>query len=235
MNMPKSWDEYEIKARYIPCLISVIPLVHFSILLLGNAFWKDIVNNFSWLLVVTNVSASLIMMIFFIQIQTGVAKHWIEESIFGQGGKYFPTTEMLLLTGGLLSQEGKTALRKKISTQFNFIFPETEEETKDPENARLRAREAVSAVRRRVGKGIMTQHYNIRYGFFRNLIGGTIWSVLGSLGCIVIYINIQNWKATGLFSIVALFFILAVIFKKQILTKFAFAYADTLFSEYMSK
>lgn len=36
MSDIKWWDEYEIKARYIPTFLSVVPMVHFLILFLGD-------------------------------------------------------------------------------------------------------------------------------------------------------------------------------------------------------
>ena len=38
MSMPKSWDEYEIKASYIPYFISMIPIMHFLTLLMRESF-----------------------------------------------------------------------------------------------------------------------------------------------------------------------------------------------------
>ncbi|MFZ4438866.1 MAG: Mov34/MPN/PAD-1 family protein [Syntrophales bacterium] len=59
MSNPKSWDEYEIKARYIPCFIAAIPPVHFLIQLLGPSFWETIIRNVGWMLV-ANISLSLV-------------------------------------------------------------------------------------------------------------------------------------------------------------------------------
>jgi hypothetical protein len=112
----KSWDEYEIKARYIPTLLSVIPLVHFLILFIGGAFWKELIGNIGWMLVVANLSLSLIIMLALVQVQCSFAKHFIEESIFGKGGERFPSTDMLLYDGGLISIERKELVRKNGKT-----------------------------------------------------------------------------------------------------------------------
>ena len=233
MSTPTWWDEYEIKARYIPTFLSVVPLVHFLILFLGEAFWKELIGNISWMLVVANLGLSLLVMLAFVQIQCGFAKHWVEEPVFGKRGERFPTTDMLLLNGGLISFERKAQLRNKITEQFRSTFSSKDEENDEPYNARLQAREAVGQVRNAVGKGAMTIHYNIRYGFFRNLIGGVIWSVIGSIGSSIIYGLNSNWKTMSLFIIFFLIHIAMFLFKKSILDKFAFVYADTLFNEYL--
>jgi hypothetical protein len=109
MSMPRAWDEYEIKARYIPCFLAAVLPVHFGIQFFGNAFWETIAKNIGWL-VVTNFSLSLLVTLALIQFQCGIAKHWIEEGIFGKGGINFPTTTLLLFRDPFLSRNMKVAL-----------------------------------------------------------------------------------------------------------------------------
>ena len=234
--MPKTkWlDEYEIKARYIPTFLSVIPIVHFSILFIGGAFWNELVKNISWMLVFANLSLSLVVMLALVQIQCSLGKIWIEESIFGKGGEQFPTTNMLLYGGGMISKERKEQLRRKISKSSGTIFSTQDEERDDPANARLQAREAVGHVRTKVGHGVMTIQYNIRYGFFRNMIAGVVWSTIGSLGCSVLYFIDSKWKPMSLFITYFLIFAALYLLKRSILGKLAFSYADTLFTEFSS-
>jgi len=226
------WDEYEIKARYVPTFISVVPLVQFLLLFLGNSFWSSLSQNIGWMLI-TNIGLSLIIMLALVQLQCSFAKYWIEESIFGQGGINFPTTKMLLLNDSLISEERKEKLRLKIGELFQFSLPTKEEERKNPENAKLKAREAVGHIRNIVGKEEMVRQYNIRYGFIRNLIGGFIWSSIGSIGCSVIYGLQNDWKPMFLFLTFFVTHILLFILRKTILNKFAFTYADYLFCRFL--
>jgi hypothetical protein len=228
----KWWDEYEIKARYIPTFISVVPFVHFAILFLGGVFWEELIKNLSWMLVITNLSASLLVMLAFVQFQCTLGKIWIEESVFGKGGERFPTTDMLLYTGGLISIQRKEQLRALISKHFNCIFSSEDEENSDPFNARLLAREAVGHVRKKVGQSTMTLQYNIRYGFFRNLIAGMPVATIGGLGCSILYFIKNSWKPMSLFAAYTAFFLFIYLFKKLILDKIAYSYADTLYNEY---
>ncbi len=234
MKKPKWWDEYEIKARYIPTFVSVIPLVHFLLLFLGDKFWSDIISDIDWMLVVANLGMSLLLVLFLVQVQCGFAKHWIEEPVFGQGGKFFPTTDMLLLKGGYFSLSKKNEIREKVSNSTKHNFATLDEENQNPENARLQAREAIGIVKRSVGRGNKTFSYNVRYGFFRNLTGGILWSFVGSIGCSVLYFKNKNFKAMSLFITIALVYTTLFLFKKQVLNKFAYSYADTLFSEYLN-
>ena len=228
-------DEYEIKAKYIPTFLSVIPIVHFLILFISETFWNELINNIGWMLVVANLSLSLIVMLALVQIQSSLGKMWIEESVFGKGGVNFPTTDMLLYSGGLISKERKEQLRRMISKLYGSVFSTEVEERDDPQNARLQAREAVGHVRTKVGHGVMTIQYNIRYGFFRNLIAGVVWSTIGSLGCSVLYYLDGNWKPMSLFIVYFLIFAVLYLLKDVILEKLAFSYADTLFTEFSNQ
>lgn len=235
MKKTKSWDEYEIKARYVPTFLSTIPIVHFAIIFLGRTFWSELADNISWMLVVANISLSLIVMLALVQIQSGLGKSWIEESVFGKGGVNFPTTNMLLYSGGLISKQRKEQLRRIISEFSGSTFSTEDEEQDDPLNARLQAREAVGYVRTKVGHGVMTIKYNIRYGFFRNLIAGVGWATAGSLGCSIWYCLGSDWKPMILFIVYFLIFITLYLLKRQILEKLAFSYADALFTEFSSR
>jgi hypothetical protein len=66
---PKIWDEYEVKARYLPCLVSVIPLSHFLISVLGNTFFNNLISDSNWLLLVSNMEFPLVMVLCLIQSQ----------------------------------------------------------------------------------------------------------------------------------------------------------------------
>jgi hypothetical protein len=233
MSMPKSWDEYEIKARYIPCLISVIPLVHFLILLLGVNFWKSLSANISWLLVV-DLSLSVVITVALIQVQCDIAKHWIEESIFGKGGKFFPTTDLLLFSDQTLSRHSKMLLRKKVLYDFQFNLMDEKMESSDKDEARRLSREAIGFIRGFVVKGRMTHQYNIRYGFMRNLMGGFLWAIVGGLGSSIIYWLSGNWQAVGLFAFIPILYLTLLLLKRRILNKLAYQYAETLLNEYLT-
>jgi hypothetical protein len=72
----------------------------------------------------------------------------------------------------------------------------------------------------------MTINYNIRYGFFRNLIAGVIWSTIGSIGCSIIYGIKNDWKTMSFFIAYLLIYLTLFTFRKNILEKLAFSYAE---------
>ena len=233
MDKITPWDEYEIKVRYIPCLITAIFPAHFCVQFLGEAFWKTIATNIGWMLA-ANISLSLILTLALIQLQCGIAKHYFEESIFGKGGINFPTTNMLLFCTSFLSKNMKKAIREKIKNDFNLILMDAEQERLDLDEAKKRAREAVGLIRKLVGRGIMTYQYNIRYGFIRNLLGGSLWGLAGSVVCAVQYGMEGSWKPASFFILFSACFIFLLLFREKILRSYANQYADTLINEYMN-
>ncbi len=234
MDRIKFIDEYEIKARYIPTFLSIAPLIHFLVLFLGTQFWNELIDNISYMLI-ANLTLSFIIMLAFVQFQCFFSKYFIEEKIFGKGGKKFPTTNMLLYTYRLISIDRKKQLHNKIKEIFDCKLSTEEEENINLKDAILQAREAVGHVRSFVGKGRITFQYNIRYGFFRNFIGGIIWSGIGSIGCSIIYGIKNEWKFMSFFIFIFLTHFIIFSIKKKLLKDLAFSYADTLYNEFLTK
>ena len=224
-------DEYEIKARYIPTFICMFPFSNFLFSFLGDKFFVEFANSSSWMFI-GDFGVSFILMIALMQIQCSIGKHLIEESVFGKGGINFVTTKMLLYSGGMLSEDRKNQIRDKILKDTGVLLSSKGEEESDFSNAQLKAREAVNVIRNIVGKGSKTIKYNIRYGFFRNLVGGSFFVFLGSLACIVFNIN-KNWNISIFFGIYFVLFIFLFAMKRKILETLAYSYADRLFSEYL--
>ncbi|MBJ6724195.1 hypothetical protein [Geomesophilobacter sediminis] len=232
MNQAKWWDEYEIKARYIPCFVATVFPVHFAIQFLGHAFWQSLAKDVAWL-VVANLTLPAVVTLALIQVQCAIAKHWVEEGVFGKGGINFPTTAYLLFQDSFLSGKVKLAIREKVLKDFNFALMDVAEEKASPQEARKVAREAVGFIRRSVGKGAMTHQYNIRYGFVRNLVGGAPLGFFGSVGCVIWYGANNNLPAFLMFTFFAIFFTTLVLFRETFLVKVAHQYAEVLFNEYM--
>jgi hypothetical protein len=229
----KAFDEYEIKARYVPTFICMVPLSNFLVVFLGRMFFENLVNNIAWMLI-ANLSVSLIIMLAVMQVQCTIAKYVFEEHIFGKGGLGFHTTNMLLYTKGLLSKDRKNQIREKLLVKTGIRLSTEDEEKADIAEAQLQAREAVNAIRNIVGKGSFTITYNIRYGFLRNLIGGSFFVLLGSVFCMGYYFYFHEFKSLIFFTVYFVVFAILIIFAKNILEKPAHSYADRHFSEFLS-
>jgi VIT1/CCC1 family predicted Fe2+/Mn2+ transporter len=230
----KALDEYEIKARYVPTFLCLIPFSNFLVVFFGHIFFENIIQSISWMVIIADLGISFIIMLGLMQVQCTIAKHLIQDGIFGKGGLFFPSTTMLLYGNGLLSRERKNQIREKLLERAGIKLSNEIDEMSDIENARLQAREAVNAIRNIVGHGSFTITYNIRYGFWRNLIGGSFLVFFGALLCMCFYFYTHEWKALGFFGFYFLVFLALFLFRRHILESLGYSYADRLFSDFLS-
>lgn len=226
----KLLDVYEIRARYLPAIIAALPMIILSTFI-KREIWISLFSNAKTFLVVENISLSLIAVLFLINVQRGLAKHLFENRVF-KSGKDFPTTTMLLLTDSYLSVEMKNKIRKKIESKFTLHLFTLAEEQENLEEAKKTIRDAVNLIRKQVGKGDKTLQYNIHYGFSRNLIAGSVFALPFSILNVYLF-GTQNIAGVCVSLALAIFFLIALIFNKTILTHFANAYAECLLSEFV--
>lgn len=170
MNKKKLWDKYEIKVRYVPAFLSLIPISQFLILLLGEHYWQGLFASISKMAMVRNLGVSLVSTAAMVQLQSSIAKCWIEESVFGENGENFPTTEMLLYSGGLTPIQRKEQIRNKIIKIIGCTLPSESDELNNLSLARQQVQESVGIIRRVDDKGTMECQYSIRYGFLEILL-----------------------------------------------------------------
>lgn len=226
------FNEYEIKARYIPAVLSSIPFIILSSFV-KKEVWLTMFSNASWFLVVENISFSLIVIYFVMNIQRYIGKYWFEKRIFKDEYE-FPTTQLLLLSNDILSNELKKRVRDEIEIKLRIkLFGEVEEKN-NISNAKKVIKDAVALIRTHVGKGKLSFHYNIQYGFMRNIIAGCFWAILSSIPNILLFLKNQNFIGVIISFIVMTAFIALLIFNKKILTALANSYAKNLFIEFVT-
>lgn len=232
MKIPISFDEYEIKSRYIPAIVGAIPLIMLTSTQ-KETVWLPLFRTASWFLVLENISLAVVSVVLLMSIQRGVAKYCFENNVFNNGID-FPTTTMLLIKNDMLSKEFKRKVRDKIKKDFGICLLDSNEETKNLLEAKCTIKDAVSLIRKQVLKGMLTYQHNIQYGFIRNLIAGGVWAL--PISVFNSWIFYRSSSVVGLLISVALalFFLAMQMFYKKILISFATTYAEVLFSEYLS-
>ena len=227
----KMLDEYEIKARYVPAVITALPIIIFTSFVKKET-WLDLFANSKWVLPVENISLSVISFFFLMWMQRAIGKHVFERYVF-KSGVDFPTTTMLLFQDKFLSGDAKKKIRKKIKADFDITLLNEQQERADSDEAKKTIRDAVARVCPLVGKGIHTFQYNCFYGMIRNLIAGSIWALLVSIINAVIF-GKENLIGMGVCIVMALFFLAVLCLHKPILRHHAKEYAKCLFAEYQS-
>lgn len=168
---PNPFDQYAFMAQYVPAIIITIPAMLLASIFEAPEF-QALFKHSCWFLVAKNISLGGICIVFLTHVVRLLGKYGIEHFLFKDGLK-FPTTELLLWKTRHISAERKRHLHARIAGDYGIRLCTDEEERADEQEARLRAKDAIGQIRQRVGKGIHTRRYNIQYGLFRNLAGGT--------------------------------------------------------------
>ena len=138
-------------------------------------------------------------------------------------------------TDSTLSDNYKDKYRKLVSERFNFELLSKEEEKADPIEARKRLDEATELVKVVIQDGHLVLRHNIWFGFFRNLVGGTIISIFVCIVGILVGIFFVDGNKVLIFFLATLFFVYLgmFLFRKPILVYNGEAYAQKLFAEFM--
>ncbi|MGB0757353.1 MAG: hypothetical protein ACPGO5_02760 [Patescibacteria group bacterium] len=228
------FNEYTLKARIVPACITLIP-----ILVLYNFFLQLYINDFvnfvnNFFILASNVSLAIIMIFVFAQFGRSVGK-FLFEKIHFKDQLQFPTTDFLLYQNDKLSKEYKEKIRQQIENDFQIKLLDQKEENADIDSARKKIVEAVGLVRNKVKDGRLLLQHNIEYGFYRNVVGGSvIATAISILNMLLFLIYLPNEIALTLSVILFVVYLMPIIFSKKILNTHGHKYAELLFQEYLS-
>jgi len=228
------FDTYSLHARIFPALISALPLLllWYFVSCFGElSKLMSYVTSFRFL---GGVTFGIIFLYLYAQTTRTVSKY-LEKRYFLEG-KGFPTTYLMLYSDDIFSKDYKDEYRKRATSAFGLSTPTEEEEKDNIWEAKKRLSEITKQVILDVGSGQLVLKHNIWYGFFRNLIGG---SILSSLFCLLnIYIGVAVLRNPTLWAssvVLLVFYIFTLVFRKPILIQHAEAYAKQLIAEFMEK
>ena len=225
-------DEYEIKASLIPAVFTSVPFLLFHLFYLNNLFnhlFVDFVNISKY---ITGISLPIIFIFCSMQLNRFIGKIIFENNIFNNEND-FPTTQFLLLTNNEFSKDYKKKIRDKITSDFKIKLLNKNDEVNNFLEAKKIIIEVVGLIRNKVKKGRLLFIHNIQYGFFRNLIGGSIIAFLISLFNIFIGIIYSDNKFL-FYSIVCLvIYSLPIYTSKFTIKTLGKLYAKRLFREFL--
>lgn len=231
-------DEYAIKARFLPALLTAIPFgfliaYPFSeyVLSLKDGFEAFAQCSFY----VSLVSSIFIVTIFAWAFLVRLTAKFIESIVF-KDELSFPTTELLMWCNTYYPKDIKREIHQRIKNEFDvWLSNEREEETNQVEAATKIAR-VVARIRDKVKDGRIVLQYNIHYGAVRNLTAGSIFSFVASL--LVIW---MGYSSQFMQSAMDIGIVLALLYMIVLLTaKFTWGflgklYAKELIDEYMTR
>lgn len=221
------FNQYNLQARIAPAIICAIPILLFQYFFLSQeiSIFIAFLGNLKF---AGNLTISIVILYFLSQINRYFSKTFFEKEKI-----YIPTTEFLLFSNSEYSNEYKIKIYEKLEKDFGLKLPTEKEQKKNEINSRKRISEIISLVRRKIGNGKLLLQHNIEYGFWRNLIGGTIISIIFS-GITTYFSYAENNTTLFIASIILLIiYLLILICNKFILDSFGKMYARVLVQEYM--
>ena len=235
--LKKMLNPYTIFARYLPSLMSAIPLFVTWYYLSGNFELKGLASFILNIRLpeVGAVTCSLAMLHFYSLGIREISKFFERKYFTGKHAKGFPTTYLMTYSDSTLSDRYKDKYRELIFKRFGFELSFKDAEHKDSIEARKRLNEATRLVITEMENVHLVLLHNIWFGSLRNLIGGTIISMpLCIVGIAIGWFLLEKsivmiFVLTTLF----LFYVAVFLFRKPILTHNGEAYAQKLFAEFI--
>jgi len=227
------FSTYTIYARFFPCIISALPLFILWFFLSENIQLKELGTFLLSLKFYGGITLSIVFLYFYAQVLRITSK-FIQKTLFlDKAG--FPTTYLMTYADNTFSKNYKDKYRQLVKKQFGIDLLNENEEATDITEARKLLNEATKQVILKVKDGQLVKKQNIWYGFVRNLIGGTIYSIIF---CIINIIVGSAWYKSPILVISSIILLviysILLLFKKQILVQNSEAYAYQLIAEFMA-
>lgn len=230
--MKKLFDSYTIIARIFPSIITALPLIILWFYIRNISGLDDLVKYLNDIKYLGDIGIITVSIYLFALIIRQISLKY-QDQYFENSG--FPTTYFLLFQNTEYTDEFKQQFRKKVKKLLNVNLPTKKMEKDDISKTKMRINEAIQQVIVVVGEKYLVKKHNIWYGFFRNLIGGTIIAILLSIVNIIIGILIiQNYQIIFVSIFLAVGFIVIYLFRKTLIIKSAEDYAKKLIAEFIS-
>lgn len=168
-NLLYFFDEYTLKARFLPACIAGLPLL---VLIASYFDWNEfLISN-----VIAGVLVSFIMVFLLSNFARYMGKNVEKKSIKEWEG--FPTTQLLRHQDNIFNQEKKIKIHELLTTKSFIKLPSLQDEISNSSKADNLYNEAITwlKVQTRDEKSLLNE--NIIYGFIRNSLGLKLIAIL---------------------------------------------------------
>ncbi len=224
--------EYGLKARIYPAIICAVPFLVF-----GHFYLDEILPGFTESLMTAKIFGDIsifFVSIFFLSLVGRFFSVEFFENRYFKNGLAMPSTELLLHSNENYSSEFKGKIYEKIRKDFSLDLANARDERDDENGARKKIVEAVGAVRMIVGNGSLVLSRNIEYGFFRNIVGGSVLALPMSVFDVSFFFMDRDRVAFAFSIIAVVFYGIFLLFARNIIEKHGYIYAEALIQEYVS-
>lgn len=227
-------NSYFYRARLFPALITSIPMLIFINKIIAVQYADILKNVYDILPLIAHLGLSGAIIFLCIQINRIVAKEIFQRFHFKEE-LFMPTTNHLLVSSTYYPITVKDKIRNKIKKEFKIILADAQAEAQDENNARKIIATAVSQIRNILrGNSLLLQH-NIEYGFWRNLIGGSLTAVFFSIAIFTYgaYNQLEDQMLIG--AICFFLYLIVIILNKYIIRRYGNYYSKILYEQFLSE
>lgn len=224
---------YFYRARLFPAVITSIPMLIFFNKILAVKYNDALRNIYDILPIIAHLGLSAAVIFLCVQINRLIAKEVFQKLYFKEE-LFMPTTNHIMVKSVFYAEAIKTQIRTKILAGFSIALLNAHEEQQNETNARKLIATAVSQIRIALRGNAMLLQHNIEYGFWRNLIGG---SLLAFIFSVVIFFyghyNSQpDLKITGIICLIIYF--IPIVLSKLIINYYGKYYSKILYEQFLS-
>lgn len=230
--------DYELHARKYPAIVAMLIPAAYTTWMLTKYFPQVIsVGNMIISAIACFVPIAIVygaIGFFARSLFRDASKMLFQFPIFKEDETEMPSTRLLLRTDKkALSKSELDMIAQKVERDFNIRLFNLKETKKDENEAKKTIVSAVGKIREVTRQNPNLLQYNIDFGFCRNYLGGSVYSLLTLiLLAFVSYVaSILNWKVI----LMALGVQVALSIVMYITLRFkGFTYARALFNAYLS-
>lgn len=224
---------YFYRARLFPALLTSIPLLIFINKILAVEYYDALRNVFDVLPFLTHLGLSAALIFLCVQINRVLSKEIFQRIIF-KGEHHMPSTNHLLWKSTYFDTTINRKIRDKMEEKFGICLLSPEEESQNEMKARNLIVTCVGQVRVALKGNAMLLQHNIEYGFWRNLIGGAVLSILFSIAILVYGIVNKYSDLTTIGILLMGIYLMPVLMSKAIIRKFGNYYSKILYEQFLA-
>jgi hypothetical protein len=226
-------NSYYLKARLFPTVLTAVPA-----LILYNKYiapvYHDRLNDiFTVLPTITDVILSSAIVFLLVLVNRFLSKEIFQRIYFTDEIK-MPTTNMLLKSNTEFETTIKQKIESKIKIMFDIDLLSVEEELQDEERARRLIVTTVSQIRNCLRDNKMLLQHNIEYGFFRNLIGGSLLAVIVSIVMFLYSYLSYDCSTVILSAVLIVIYLIPIILSKWLINRHGSYYAKIVYEQFLS-
>ena len=179
-------DKYIRISRVYPAVLGMLPTCILLAMCMDDWFpqYQALAGNVKWVLYLIGGTALVSMSVGYLvsEIFKETGKWLFQYTRFKKDETEMPTTKMLLWQNAIISPEYHRKIATMVKDKFGIKLSSQKEEKADIGIAKTRITEAVSQIRQNCRGDKILRQYNIEFGFCRNFLGASVWSMLSMTG-----------------------------------------------------